>query len=147
MVQAGVRKILNDVVDGPSTISYHNISTETSMYPGALVVKGPTDYDVIVADATKHVIGWLGYASCNGSDKPTTRDTIYADEAEAPVHSKAHYVRAICATGTAINKGDPLQDAADGLVAAGAFGTNEIVAIAAESVDNASVRIWVESRI
>jgi len=147
MVQAGVRKILNDVIDGNSIINYYNIETAANMYPGALVLKGTTDYDVSVNGAAGITTGWLGYGSCNATDKPATRDTIYVVSAEAPVHSKAKYVRAICATGTAIGKGVLLKAGADGAVIAGTAGTDDIVAVAAESVSNASTRIWVESRI
>jgi len=147
MVQSGVRKILNDVIDGESTINYYNIETVTTMIPGALVIKGSTDYDIAVSGTDGLVIGWLGYASCNGNDKPADRDTIYLVGAEAPVHSKAHYVRAVMASGTAINKGDILQAGASGAVIAAVTGTDDIIAVAAESVGTAVTSIWVESRI
>jgi len=146
--QAGVRKILNDVVEGESTINYYNIETVTTMIPGALVIKGTTDYDIAVSGADGITIGWLGYGACNGSDKPADRDTIYLVGAEAPVHSKAHYVRAVIASAD-VTKGALLQAGAAGAVIAGVTGTDDIVAIAAESITAASgvTSIWVESRI
>ncbi len=147
MVQAGVRKILNDVIDGDSVINYHNIETVTDMYPGALVIKGTTDYDIAACGAAGITTGWLGYGSCNGNDKPDTRDTIYLVSAEAPVHSKARYVRAIYATAADIAKGDPLKAAANGCVAIGTPGTDDIIAVAAESVLSGATRVWAESRI
>lgn len=146
MVQAGVRKILNDVIDGDSTINYYNIDTVATMIPGALVIKSATDYDIKVCAGTVP-IGWLGYGACNGNDKPADRDTIYLEDAEAPVHSKAHYVRAVMATGTGINKGDPLKPSTNGEVIAATVATDDIIAIAAESVGLAVTSIWVESRI
>ena len=145
MVQAGVRKIENDVIDGESTINYHNIETVATMVPGALVIKGTTDYDIAVCGAAGIAIGWLGYGACNGTDKPADRDTIYLVSAEAPVHSKAHYVRSVCET-AAYTKGDPLKAAADGAVVAGSFGTDHIVALAAESIPSGT-SLWVESLI
>ena len=145
MVQAGVRKILNDVIDGESTINYYNIETVATMIPGALVIKGTTDYDIEVCGAAGIAIGWLGYAAANGTDKPATRDTIYLVDAEAPVHSKARYVRAVCET-AAYSKGDLLKAAAAGAVVAGTAGSDDIIAVAAESIPSGT-SLWVESRI
>lgn len=147
MAQAGVRKILNDVVDGKSTTNYYNIETVANMYPGALVVKDTTDYDIAVCGVDGIATGWLGYGACNGPDKPATRDTIYLVGAEAPVHSKAKYVRAIYATAADVAKGATLSAAANGCVITGAVGTKDIIGTAAESVLSGATRIWVESRI
>lgn len=147
MVQAGVRKILNDVIDGESTVSYYNVGAAANMYPGALVIKQATDYDIEVSAADGIVIGWLGYGACNATDKPDTRDTIYVVEAEAPVHSKAKYVRAIYDTAADVAKGSLLSADGDGAVIIGAAGSKDIIAVAAESVLSGATHIWVESRI
>jgi len=146
MVQSGVRKILNDVIDGDSIIDYFNIEDATSMYPGAAVKKGTTDYDIVVCAADDLAIGWLGYGACNGSDKPATRDTLYLVDAEAPVHSGSGFrVRCIGSTLTAV-KGDELAIGAAGVVAGATIGTDHIAAKAAESVSAAS-NVWATSDI
>ena len=143
--QAGVRKILNDVITGDSTVEYLGIETVTSMYPGAAVKKGSTDYDVVVCADDALATGWLGYGACNGSDKPATRDTIYLDEAEVPVHSGGgFYVRAVCAS-EAIAKGAELKVGAAGIVTAATIGTDHVVAKAAETVADTATSIWVMS--
>ena len=145
MVQAGVRKILNDVIDGESVIDYYAIETVASMYPGAAVKKGSTDYDVVVCADDALATGWLGYGSCNGVFKPATRDTIYVDEDEVPVHSGGgFYVRAICAS-EAIAKGAELKVGAAGIVTAATIGTDHVVAKAAETVADSVTSIWVMS--
>ncbi len=144
MVQAGVRKILNDVIDGRSILNEHNIETVANMYPGAGVKKGTTDYDIEVCGAGGDLTGWLGYGACAGPFKPATRDTIYVVGDKAPVHSGGgFYVRAICAS-EAFTKGAELEIAANGLVTAATIGTNAIVARTAETVANTVTRVWIE---
>ena len=145
--QAGVRKILNDVIDGDSIIEYYGIETVTNMYPGVAVKTGSTDYDVVVCAADVVATGWLGYGACNGPDKPATRETIYLDEAEVPVHSGAgFFVRARCAS-EAIPKGTELKIGAAGIVTAATIGTDQVSAKAAETVADTATFIWVRSMI
>ncbi len=148
MVQVGFIKPANDVVQGNYLTERLHVETVANMYPGAIVLKGTTDNDVAVCGAGGKAIGWLGYALANANDKPDTRDTIYLDEAEVPVHNGSNFrVRAIYATAADIAKGDPLKAAANGCVAIGTPGTDDIIAVAAESVLSGATRVWAESRI
>ena len=145
-VQSGVRKILNDVIDGDSIIDYFNIETAANMYPGAAVKKGTTDYDIVVCAADDLAIGWLGYGACNGPDKPATRDTIYLVGAEAPVHSGGGFrVRCRGSTLDAV-KGDELAVTTAGVVTNATIGTDYVAAKAAETVSSAS-HVWATSTI
>ena len=148
MVQAGVRKILNDVIDGNSIINYYNIETVANMFPGAVVKRDTTDYDIEVCGADGAATGFLGYGSCNGNDKPETRDTIYLVDAEAPVHAGGgFYVRAIVSS-QAYTKGDALAPGADGIVIpAVETHVNAPIGRAAETVDDTVTRMWILSYI
>ena len=147
MVQAGVRKIANDVIDGSSIVEYYNIETVANMYPGAVVKRDTTDHDIEVCDASGNSTGFLGYGACNGPDKPETRDTIYLVEAEAPVHSGGgFFVRAICDTAT-LTKGEELSAAAAGKVESATVGTSQVIGRAAESVSSSATRVWMISYI
>ena len=145
MVQAGVRKILNDVIDGDSVIDYYAIETVANMYPGVAVKTGSTDYDVVVCADDPLATGWLGYGACSAPFKPATRETIYVDEDEVPVHSGGgFYVRARCSS-EAIAKGLELKVGAAGIVTAATIGTDHVVAKAAETVADSATFIWVMS--
>lgn len=169
MVQAGVRKILNDVIDGKSILDYLNIETVANVYPGAVVKRDTTDYDIEVCGAAGDAIGFVGYGDCVGNNKPATRDTIYEVGAEAPVHSGGGFrVRGIVAS-EAFTKGDPIVAAADGkltkateitIVASGAASITDgqavtgsygaqgpVIARAAETVADTVTRLWVTSYI
>ena len=144
--QAGVRKILNDVIEGDSIIDYFNITDATGMYPGAAVKTGASDHDIVVCGAAELAIGWLGYGACNGPDKPATRDTIYLVDAEAPVHSGGGFrVRCRGSTLTAA-KGDELAITTAGVVTNATVGTDYVAAKAAETVSSAS-HVWATSTI
>ena len=145
MVQAGVRKILNDVIDGDSIIDYYNIGAHANMYPGAVVKTENTDYDIDVCDASGNATGFLGYGNCNGSFKPDTRDTLYATDDNAPVHSGGgFYVRAICSS-EAFAKGAELSAGANGIVTAANIGVAPIIGKAAETVADSVDRVWILS--
>lgn len=144
--QAGVRKILNDVIDGDSIIDYFNIETVADMYPGAGVKKGTTDYDIVVATADDEIIGWLGYGACNATDKPATRETIYVVSAEAPVHSGGGFRVRCRASSLTGDKGDEVAGQAAGLVAAATIGSDHVAGKQAESVATANF-VWVTSDI
>ena len=144
MAQAGVRKILNDVIDGDSILDFFNVETVANMYPGAVVKKDTTDYDIEVCDVSGNATGFLGYGNCSGSFKPATRDTIYVVEDEAPVHSGGgFYVRAICAS-SSFTKGEELSAAADGKVASATIGVSPVIGRAAESTSSAT-NVWMLS--
>lgn len=148
MVQAGVRKILNDVIEGKSTISYYNIETVADMKPGVLVQRDTTDYDIEVCGADGAATGVLGYGSCNASDKPETRDTIYVVGAEAPVHSGGGFYARVRVSSQAYTKGDPLAPGAAGIVIpAVETAVNAPIGKAAETVTNAVTVMWAEMSI
>jgi hypothetical protein len=148
MVQVGFNKPANDVVQGNYLTERLHIETVTDMYAGALVIKGTTDNDVTACGVDGKAIGWIGYGAANASDKPATRDTIYLDEAEVPIHNGGNFkVRAIYATAADVVKGDLLSAAANGGVIIGAAGTKDIIAVAAESVSSGATSIWVTSRL
>ena len=146
MVQAGVRKILNDVIDGDSIVEYYNAGTIANMYPGAVVRRETTDYDVQVCDASGNSIGFLGYGACNGAFKPETRETIYALDDEVPVHSGGgFFVRARCAS-SSFTKGEELSAAAGGDVESATVGTSPVIGRAAETTSSAEF-VWMISYI
>lgn len=145
MVQAGVRKILNDVIDGKSIREFYNVGVAANMYPGAVVRKEETDYDIQVCDVSGNATGFLGYGDCSGSFKPENRETIYELDVEAPVHSGGgFFVRAICAS-EAFGKGDELSAAADGLVTAANLTLAPVIGKAVETVADTETRVWIQS--
>lgn len=155
MVQLGFVKPNNDVIQGDfphgsPMVQYLQIETVANMYPGRLVKRDTTDYQVEVCGASGHAIGWLGYGEAPDADKPTTRTTIYTVLATAPVHSGGGFrVRASLASGQNVVKGQRLMPAAAGELTDYVAATDDAVAIAAESVDasGGAAAIWVESLI
>lgn len=149
MAQVGFNKPNNDVVQGNYLTEQLKVganATPAEMLPGALVVKDTNDYDVKECTATG-VIGWLGYDKTNANYKPATRDTAYAVGDYVAVHNGGNFrVRAIV-TGEAIDKGTPLEPAANGLITAAADEGDKVVAHAAETITNAATTIWVVSNI
>jgi hypothetical protein len=99
------------------------IQTATNMYPGRLVIKGTNDDEITVCGAAGACIGWLGYEQ-PGTGMPTTVDTIYAADAQAPVlYGGGFVVVASLAVSQTISKGDRLVAAADGRVSEAAAAT------------------------
>jgi len=153
--QVGFRKILNDVIDGPSLVERHKAEgTVTNMKPGRLVKKGTTDYDASVNgawDASNNApIGWLGYETANANFKPETIDIAYVEGDELPIHNGGGFrVKARLADGQDLGKGRALTAAANGEVTAGDPTTNDIIAHMAESVDagGGAEDAWVISEI
>lgn len=121
MPDQGYTASLNDVIQDPKNralVESLMIKTATNCYPGALVIRDTTDNQVQVAGAAGAYLGWLGYERCAAPFKPINRDTVYAADAEAPVHSGGGFrVRAILATSQTIVKGDFLVGVANGQVA------------------------------
>jgi len=150
MTQVGFNKPDNDVVQGKYLTEQLKIganATAAKMLPGALVIKDTNDYDVKESGSEGAVIGWLGYGMANANFKPDNRDTAYAVGDYVPVHNGSNFrVRAIVANNEAVTKGAPLTPAADGLVTL-ATADAPIVARAAESVSQATTRVWVVSEI
>jgi hypothetical protein len=123
---------------GEAITTEKNIGTVANMYPGRLVVRETTDYDIKVADGKLPPVGWLGYESCNPSQKPATIDTIYVVEDKAPVLSGGKFiVRGLLAKGFVALEGDDVFSWGDGKVAIGAM-INGIPAIRFPFVQKAS---------
>ncbi len=144
--QAGVRKILNDVIDGDSILDYCNVEVITNMFPGAVVKRGTTDFDIVVCDVSGNATGFLGYGNCVGPFKPDTRESQYdVSGNNAPVHSGGgFYVRAKCAS-EAFVKGEELSAAANGRVTAANIGVAPIIGKAVETVANTVTHVWILS--
>ena len=53
-------------------------NVEAAIYPGRLVKRGTTDYDIKPADCLKPAIGWVGWEDALGRYQPTDLDTAYA---------------------------------------------------------------------
>jgi len=141
--QAGVRKILNDVIDGDSIVNYYNIETVSGMYPGAVVKRDTTDHDIEVCGADGSATGILGYGACNGPDKPATRDTIYLVGAEAPVHTGGGFYARVRISSQAYTQGDPLAPGDAGImIPATELHVNAPIGRAAETVTDAATHMW-----
>jgi len=151
--QVGFRKILNDVIDGPSLVERLKVganATKARMVPGALVIRDTNDYSVKECGAEGKAIGWLGYEKANANFKPETRDSSYNVGDEVPVHNGNGFkVRAILTTGQAVTKGEFLDASGNGTLLIATLATGDIKARAAESVTTtiAEDYIWVISEI
>jgi hypothetical protein len=99
-----------------------NVGVATSMYPGRLVVREATDYDVKVADGVLPPVGWLGFEDANGIAKPASPASIYTIDTEAPVLSGGGFaILAKLAKGFVALEGDDVFSWGDGKVAVGAM--------------------------
>jgi hypothetical protein len=91
------------------------IETNTSCYPGSLVIKGTKDDEVLCGTSGGAVIGWLGYEHTTKKHRPATMDTIYAQDAYAAVHYGSGIIlMAWLANGQTVTKGTRLCAAAAG---------------------------------
>jgi hypothetical protein len=104
------------VVSGKPDVQYLNIETATNCYPGRLVKKGTHDNDLVVCTAGAAAIGVLGYEQAAKMYRPATRDTIYAQNDQAPVLSGKAVVLLYLTQSQTVTKGDKLVAAADGMV-------------------------------
>ena len=83
------------------------IETATNCYPGRLVKKGTTDYEVVVNDGVSPPEGWLGWEQTESDSRPATVDTIYTVNTIAKVLSGGSFaVTAALAANFAVTKGD-----------------------------------------
>lgn len=124
------------VVAGTPLVQILKVETATNMYPGRLVKKGTNDDDVVVGTANAAVIGWLGYEHTIKKHRPSTVDTVYSGDEQAAVLHGGHFIIVgRLASGQNVSKGARLEAAANGELSGGTVGTDEIVAIAEESVD------------
>ncbi|MBP2030362.1 hypothetical protein J2755_001296 [Methanohalophilus levihalophilus] len=140
MAYSGVVKPANKIVAGGKPLEQElKIETATNMYPGRLVKKGTNDDDMIVNTAAGATLGWLGYEQTNPVFMPTDVDTVYVqDDMAAVLYGGGFLIVGRLASGQNVTKSARLKAAANGELAAGIVGTDEIVAIAEESVDASS---------
>jgi hypothetical protein len=146
-------KPANSICYNTKNISYETkkVETATNVYPGRLVKKGTNDDDIVVNSAGGAAIGWAGYEQTSKRYRPATVDTIYAANAQITViHGPGIGVVASLASGENVAKGAILKAAANGEVAAAVAGTDDVIAVADESLDQSgggSGDIMVRSRI
>lgn len=111
------------------------VETATNVYPGRLVIQGTNDDDIAVCGAQGEALGWAGYEDTAKAYRPATISTIYtANHFLAVVNGPGIIVRASLASGQTVDKGSRLMAGANGELSGGTVGTNEIVAIAEQSV-------------
>jgi len=100
------------IVAGEAPIkTKHNIGVATNMYPGRLVVRETTDYDIKVSDGILPVRGFLGYEDASPLYRPATMETLYTVDTEAPVLRGGGFTTFIpsgLAAGTVAVQGDLL---------------------------------------
>lgn len=124
MVQSGYQAPVGKIVvmgDAPIKIE-RNIGTVANMYPGRLVVREATDYDIKVADGVLPPLGWLSFEDMNESARPATIDTITVLDTKGIVLKGSGFtVRGKLAAGFTAVQGDLLLSWADGMVAVGAI--------------------------
>ena len=108
----------NIIVRGTSPLLHRrNIGSATNMYPGRIVVREATDYDIKVGDGILPPLGWLGYEDFNETERPATIDTIATADTEGPVHAGGGFaIRGTLHAGTVAVQGDLLASWSDGLV-------------------------------
>lgn len=99
-----------------------NIGTVANCYPGRLVVKEATDFDVKVADGISPPIGFLSFEHSSENDRPATMDTIYElDDNAVVVKGGGFAIRGKLAAGFAAVMGDKLFSWTNGRVVPGAM--------------------------
>jgi hypothetical protein len=135
---------------GTPLVDHYKIKTVANMYPGRLVTMDTTDNQIKVCTAATKPLGVLGYQDTNENFRPDTVDTIYEvnDFAAVLFGGGFTYVGRL-ASGQNVAAGEYLTAAADGELTAATVGTDDVVAVARESVDasGAAADILVASRI
>jgi hypothetical protein len=113
----------NLIVKGrPPNIVYRNIGTVANAYPGRLLVKEATEYDVKVSDALSAPIGYLGYEQQAIQYQVASKETINVVDTEVPVLAGGGftiYMPTGLALGFKVGAEDPLLSWTNGQVAAG----------------------------
>lgn len=140
------------LVDGRAGVSVQILKVETAanMYPGRLVKKGTNDDDAVVATAASACIGWIGYLNTIKKYRPATVDTIHVINDQASILSGPGIILVgYLELGANVSKGARLTMGAIGGLSGGTVGTDDIVAVAEESVDAsaAAADIMVRSMI
>jgi hypothetical protein len=126
------------------------VETVTNVYPGRLVKQGTNDDDIIVCTAGGEALGWAGYEHTPKKYRPATKETIYVTSDQIAVINGPGVVLLACLqSGQTVDKGSRLKAGDNGELSGGTVGTDEIVAIAEQSVASttAGTRIIVRSLI
>jgi hypothetical protein len=111
------------------------VETVLNMYPGRLVARGTGDHDVLACGAAGHALGWLGYEQTDKKNRPATVDTIYLVNANAAIINGAGIGVVGClAPGCTVTKGERLTMTTLGQLTPAVIGTDDVVAIAEESI-------------
>lgn len=102
----------NLVVKGrPTNVVYRNLGVATNAYPGRLVVREATDYDVKVSDGIGEPQGWIGFEQQAIQYQVESKTTINVVDTEVPVISGGGftiYMPSGLAAGTVAAQEDPL---------------------------------------
>lgn len=111
------------------------VETVGNMFPGRLVARGTGDHDVLVCAAAGHAQGWLAYEHTDKQNRPATVNTIYLVNANAAIiYGAGIGLVGRLAPGSTVTKGERLTMAAAGMLTPAVIGTDDVVAIAEESV-------------
>ena len=151
-VEQGQVKPSNKIVADSTNLHIQTKKVETvaNVYPGCLVVQGTNDDDVIVGTANGEVLGWVGYEHTHKKYRPATIDTIQVvNDQIAVINGPGIILVGRLLSGQTVDKGSRLEAAANGHLSGATVGTDEVVAIAEESVASttALTKILVRSLI
>ena len=126
------------------------VETVTNVYPGRLVIQGTNDDDIAICAAGGEALGWAGYEHTAKKYRPATIETIYqTNDQIAVINGPGIILLACLESGQTVDKGSRLCAGDSGELSGGVVGTDEIVAIAEESMASttAGTRILVRSLI
>lgn len=120
MVDTGFETPTDSIfIRGGSAYNTRNVGVAANMYPGRLVVREATDYDVKVADGILPVAGILGYEK-SPITRPANISSIYTVDTTAAVHplksENAWYMPGGLAIGTKATQNDLLASWSNGQV-------------------------------
>jgi hypothetical protein len=109
------------------------------LYPGRLVKKGTNDDDAIINTSGGAAIGWIGYEQTTKKYRAATVDTAQASGDHVAILSGPGMVLVASAiSGASISKGARLATRNYGRLSGGTLAAGDVVAIAEESLSNAS---------
>jgi len=106
----------------PANTVYRNLGTVANGYPGRLVVRETTDYDVKVSDGILPPLGWIGYEQQATQYQVTNISTINVVDTEVPVINGGGftiYMPSGLTVGSYAAQGDPLLSWSAGKVISG----------------------------
>lgn len=122
-------------VDDPLEVT----GTVTECKPGRAVKRGADDYKVVIGTTGGEAIGFLGFESTFGPDRPADIDTAYASGDWASIVSGPGTIL-VAYGNAAITKGNRLAVGANGGLVAfddATMEADEIVAVAEETITEA----------